>query len=185
MTAQEIKKAMVHYLLWERGARAVAHEYSTGLSKCDMFSVNRLLFSTEYEIKVSKPDLMMEIKIIKRTLQELNPQLFRGSLPYSKSEKHIRYLGKGQPTSYKLFIPNHFYFVVTSELSHEAIEGVQETPYGVIEINQNMGNAPKVVRRAAKIHANKMDIEDMVDLCRKLCWVAYNAGVDPNQRIIK
>lgn len=177
ITAKQVKEDMVRYLLFRRSMKALAHEHNTGLSICDMFAVTPNLFSIEYEIKVDRADLAAELKIIKMLLTQDLPL----KCSFSKRWKHETYLRRADDQ--RNFIPNQFYFAVTPELADLALAGVEGTPYGVIvrEVNGEMA----VKKTARKLHHRRMLSGDLADLCRKLCWVAYNAITDPYSRTIK
>jgi hypothetical protein len=192
MTSADVKKALAAHLLWKGGMKAIAHEHSTGLSQCDVFAMNKDFRSFEYEIKVSASDLRGELAIIKAVLSGVDPRLGRKGVSWSKSEKHRRYLNRNQTwmeaSSYQPFVPNYFYFVVPDELVSEAVAGCQGTPYGVMRGGDTYlhNNSPfQVHKRAFRMHEETMTIKQVTDLCRRLCWVAYYAEIDPLHRTIK
>lgn len=86
-------------------------------------------------------------------------------------------------SAFRNAIPNQFCFAVTPELLDDALVGVEGTPYGVIVREPNDEMAVK--RTAKRLHTRPMPIGEVADVCRKLCWVAYNGLLDPSRRLIE
>ena len=74
-----------------------------------------------------------------------------------------------------------------SRLPYPFVDGAQRLIRGVPPEGPRRGRGYKstLETEGARSHTRKILPADLADLCRKLCWVAYNAGVDPNSRVIK
>lgn len=168
MTASEAKHWIQRYTLWERGFTLCVTE---GLNSSDVLAVRDGL-AIEYEIKVSKSDLMREIKVIQTALRK---QTFGYSR--AKLEKHETYLGNRQPrifnhyTQEAIFIPNFFTFVVPDALAECAAQGVLGTPYGVLTVSDR-GNITNHVT-ARRIKDEPVEVRKLYRVMHRACLENY------------
>lgn len=152
------------HLFWQLHHPIIIDEHNF----MDVFSVRRSNYTVEYEIKISKSDLMREIKIIK------GEQPIKYSKDWTKWEKHAHYLSrsiKQIPNRYGFvtnnidrayFIPNEFIFYIPDFLVDCAMKELQGTPYGIIangvfpnKWNNEFPDKYKVIKPAVKLHTEK------------------------------
>jgi len=132
---------------------------------------------SEFEIKVSKSDLVGEIKAVRRALEKDSVRIdqlrFGGGqraivettkLSASKVEKHHHYLVSQRP----LFRPNLFYFAVPLELVEIAKELTVGTKYGVFSIDQRL-----IVKKATKLHREPHSNSTILQLFSRACTIRY------------
>lgn len=167
LNARFLKRTLMNHLFWRLKYPIIIDEHQF----MDVFAIRRNGYMVEFEIKVTRADLMREIKLSKCA------QPIKYSKNWVKWEKHARYLKRQiehtpsiydsipgynniQPT---YFIPNEFYFYVPDFLVDIAIKETAHTPYGVVKIGNHIlpasGNTIfsnfEVVNRAVKIHNEK------------------------------
>lgn len=163
MKAGYLKKQIARHILMTVGYSIVATEYDVFGFKADVFSINQNLFTTEFEVKVSRQDLNSEIKTIRDYTK-----------PSPKRHKHWAYLTGN--SKYIEYVPNSFYFVVPEELKDLAVEGVKNTPYGVIvygvdrRLRGSENRDPELMYcvRAKKLHKEKYSDEMIRKLARRV-----------------
>lgn len=165
-TAIELKKAIMSHMFWRLHYPVVIDEYDF----MDVFGIRRNGYMVEFEIKVSKQDLMREIKL-SRCAQPL-----KYSKDWVKWEKHAHYLKRkieGTPSIYDnipdwdphhqpYFVPNEFYFYVPDFLASTAVLETEGTPYGVVLTGKTANSYGReystdyeVVKKAVKMHSEK------------------------------
>jgi hypothetical protein len=173
MSAIEIRLLLARHLLRQSHWLAVAHEFAFGLGICDVFAVNRNLFTTEFEIKTRKDDLELELNSIRCFAGEVYPA--DEIQPCRKRLKHMYYLGR---TNQHLPRPNSFYFAVPPTLTDLCLQGVANTDYGVISVGDpNFGGEPVIRKKADKIHADRFTLEQLQKLARRLSWISYGLSL--------
>ena len=171
LRAIDVKLEVLQEFLYGLGFLGVFLETING---ADILGIKRSLYTTEVEVKVDKYDLIKEIKAIRNEITR--------SVSSNKIYKHKRYLGKETFTSWRGFIPNEFYFAVPSSLRDVAIDGVRDTPYGVITVGHYLGGYQGIHQlwgvnfdiRAKKIHKEKIDNNTMLSLMRKTSIENFN-----------
>lgn len=134
----------------------------------DIFSVSDALFSYEFEIKVNKGDLQGELRSI-REIYYPTPEWDREEDPIPprqycmpKLSKHKNYLDH---ESFGVR-PNRFFFAVTSDLLHLAVSELKNTPYGVIELNENFWEC--AVRKKSKaLHDEEISTDVLHHMVKK------------------
>lgn len=142
MTSFEIKMSLIYYFMIQRNYPACVTEYNLGgyLYIADIVAIDKKMLSHEVEIKVTKADLLSELKAIKSIMDGNDPD-------GSKYRKHYNYL-KG------FKIPNKFSFAVPDELVEFTLNEIQNTPYGLIKIGNNKHSnykTVKILKRAKKL----------------------------------
>lgn len=164
-TSTDLKRDLMNHLFWRLSYPIVIDEHQF----MDIFAVRRSEYTVEFEIKISKSDLLRETKLLK------TEQPTQYSKDWVKWEKHAHYTGRkinktelgrysqrmielfGEPT---VLIPNEFYFYVPSELEELALRETIGTPYGIV-VNGLKSNGwhdrYQVVKKAKKLHSNKAD----------------------------
>lgn len=120
MNANEVKTKTLHYWRFTRnGYNFIATE--AGKFKSDILVSNEKEI-IECETKISRADLRNDFK----------------------KKKHGIY--KKPSSWYSKWIPNKFYFAVPENLTELALELVEDTPYGVIEVSsKSISNRKKEV----------------------------------------
>lgn len=178
MDSDFIKDRMFHYLMFERNSVAVATEYGNAGGIADLIAVNKNLYVTEYEIKVSKADLMGELNSIEFFFKH-GQDMFggeewqKGIKKCNKYSKHKLYLDgveSAKPKWYNsdhiIHVPNQFYFVVPEDLVQYC--GIlDKTPYGLMQVKYN---SPEVLKRPKKLHTNKIDQQEIMDIAHRLSY---------------
>lgn len=178
MRSSEIKAEILSHMLYRLRFKAVVTEYGgVGVSGiADVFGITDSGYTHEFEVKVSKSDLMGELEAIRSMFN--SPRLLGKSQRHiSKGSKHNLYLGKSlnQETWDQVFVrPNCFSFAVPSVLSDFAKEFLSNTPYGlyVITLHENGGHPWTEVfceKKAAKLHKNKPPSDVHENITRKAC----------------
>lgn len=132
---------------------------------------------SEFEIKTSRPDLLGEIKAIRRALEpesvtstrqnsfgfDMGFEMYRVAetkLSSTKIEKHHHYLTSPRSGSFR---PNSFYFAVPSHLVDVAIENTQGLKYGVFD-----ADALTIVKKARSLHAEPHDNTTYIHMLNRL-----------------
>ena len=173
LTALQMKRIIAEHLFTELGFLGVFTECFNG---SDVFGVRRTLYAVEYEIKISKSDLVHELKSIRAVIAN-NPKLM-DKHGWNKYSKHRRYIGKGDDMFYSkeyndlFYKPNEFYFAVPNELADVAVDGVKGTPYGVMAVGKYFCGyenkcemwGPHFILKAIKMHQNKMEMKHIIGL---------------------
>lgn len=153
----------LHYVcaITEYGGKGVS-------GNADVFSVRDSGYSHEFEIKVSKADLMGELNSIEYVMNE--DTLLGKEKPknYQKLSKHNLYLKPHNPSSWwgMNSKPNQFSFVVTKELEEIAVKYLKDTPYGLYVIEDY---TPVCKIKAKNLHKEKVDQNHLYNITRKAC----------------
>lgn len=168
INSKYFKKQLMSELFYRLNFPIVVDEHNW----MDVFGIRRSGYMVEYEIKISKSDLMREIKLMN------GEQPIKYSKDWVKWEKHAHYLKREiikQPSIYDsipgysnnvdiaYFMPNEFYFYVPDFLAECAVRETVNTPYGVVKIGEKIlpnGNSYfdryDVVKPAKKLHTDKV-----------------------------
>ena len=168
LNSTHLKKELMSHLMWRLHFPVVIDEYQF----MDVFGIRRSEYMVEFEIKISKADLMREIKLMHCS------QPIKYSKDWVKWEKHAHYLKRQiekTPSIYDTipgysvnvtdyFIPNEFYFYVPDFLGDVAVRETAGTPYGVVIIGTTHNSYGReyhsdyeVIKKAVKIHEKKAD----------------------------
>jgi len=160
MTEKVAKAKILWYLLYRFGSLAAVTE----MRYADVFAISRAGYTQEIEIKVSKSDLMSELKVIDMLLG-LDTQ--KKYMP--KFYKHDSYLRKEKTEQILLVerIPNKFSFGVPPSLVKVCSEHIKDTPYGLYKI-YNDQNYVEIIRKPDFLHKNKISEEIKNSLLRKV-----------------
>ena len=162
------------------------------LNNADLITVKRSMLTVEFEIKISRADLINEIKAIKEAVKiykkgfksaaELQKYIWSEWRKERKEElkisctkfgKHRRYLHAKKFKEYVSdFVPNEFYFFVPKKLKDVALQGIEDTPYGVygywkFKLSGEERFGFEIVKKAQKITTEKIDLETVLHLARK------------------
>src|SRR5258706_12817754 len=172
MKSSELKTEIMREYIYGKGYLGL---FTESWGACDVLGVRRSLFLVEFEVKVSRSDLLGEINCIHKALgRDIK---FNSGTKFYKHQSYLRpsetYFGKVD--GYKQYSPNQFYFVVPNELALTAAQGVTGTPYGVIAYgvyntgyqNRHQMTGLHEVVKAQYLHKNKLDPENMMRLVRK------------------
>lgn len=156
------------HLFWRLHFPVVIDEFDF----MDIFGIRRSGYMVEFEIKISKADLMREVRLMR------SEQPIKYSKDWVKWEKHAQYLKRViqktpslydsipgySPVVNNYFIPNEFYFYVPDFLAQYAITETANTPYGVVMIGTTKNSYGReyhsdyeIVKPATKIHNEKAD----------------------------
>lgn len=184
LTESVVTKKLLHHLLWERSFQIVTHQFDNYHGRSDVFWVNASMFTQEFEIKLTKADLMSELSIIKLLQEDWNPKTIKG-ISWTKYLKHLKYLDKKQHTGYgKSFIPNYFSYVIPQELVEIAKEYLKETPYGIISFRYKEWEhewKPRVdiwslesIKKVSSIHRDKIGDKELCKIAHRLSYVAQD-----------
>lgn len=175
MKSAEVKAKMLGQIMYGSHYSACVTEYGgygvTGVA--DLFGIRDNGYSHEFEVKVSRQDLMGELNSIQAVLNEGN--IFEKTT-ISKASKHKHYIN-GSPTNpYMIFDtrrPNQFSFAVIKELEELAVEKLKGTPYGLYvvvddtKLTQRVD--PRCVIKAKYLHKDKVDQKVYLNILRKAC----------------
>ena len=166
MKSLELKTSTLFYLLFRRGFLGAFTESFNG---ADVLGVTRKLLTWEFEIKVSKEDLVKELKAIRfLTGADTN---FRRARAANKTNKHATYLKHEHGYKEGYFIPNFFSFVVPKEIADYTVRGVAETPYGVF---YDSGGTLFSRVTPRKLKNETIDQASLLQLLRKASCENYN-----------
>lgn len=162
MDSKEAKRLIVYDLVMRRNHLLAVTE---GINNSDVLAINNNFYTTEYEIKVSKADLLGEFKAIKAAIngeQDL-------SCSSTKFWKHCLYLGTREKyknyANLDYFKPNRFFFAVPKELKDLAVQCVAGTPYGVKYITP-YGMLEEVT--AVKIHNERAEMSYVIRIIKRV-----------------
>lgn len=161
MTSKEIKPYLLKELLYVMGY----HAAFTEVKYADVYGITRSQYSHEFEIKVSKADLLSELNCIKELVLFGTPKKY-----YAKKYKHEQLL-KGESNQFQE-VPNYFSYVVPFCLQEAAMAVLKDTKYGLycIDIHENGGNPYATIGRQKKadlLHKEKLSDEATFYLLRK------------------
>lgn len=185
MTADILKFKTQKYLLWKSNHIVAVTEYggfgSMGIADC--FSINQNMYSSEFEIKVAKQDLMGELNSIEFLIKGTDSPLFtNGQINYDllkKLDKHAKYLDivpagempwrLRQQRQNLNDIPNTFSFVVTRDLVDIAKEKLEGSPYGLYCVleRDNRYDLPSNVLKPKKLHNEKVTLENLMKIATR------------------
>jgi hypothetical protein len=185
MTAELVKFKTLKYLLWKMNHVVAVTEYggfgSMGVADC--FSINQNLYSSEFEIKVSRQDLAGELNSIDYLINGQDSKLFQnGCVDYNKLkklDKHSKYLdlipagempwGLRQKRQSFDDIPNTFSFVVPKPLVDFAKSKLEGSPYGLYYIldRSNKFDTPTNVIRPKKLHNEKITTDNLLKIATR------------------
>ncbi len=169
MKSQELKADILSHVMYRLQYEGAVTEYGgKGVSGvADVFALRKTGYTHEFEVKVTKTDLMGELKSIQYIVEKQQrideePKI----RPHAKYPKHNAYMenAEGQKIYWKHYRPNQFSFVVTEALVDFAKEGVKGSPYGVYMVNKV---EVKCVVRAGYLHKDKADILLVKNMMRK------------------
>ena len=175
LTEWNITKKLYWHLIWKKWYNVVTHQFSNSFWIADIFGVNKSNYTHEIEIKVSKSDLMSEIKDIEYLINwwEWLPQW-----RWSKYVKHYWYLNEVKTDSMdkqnrEHLIPNYFSFAVPTELKEIAWEKLKNTPYWIIEIYTiwKFIKIWSVIKQAKKIHKTKISFDVLLKIARRMSYI--------------
>lgn len=173
MTAKDIKRIILSELLYQGYLCGVTE----GINSSDVLAVSRnKRFTTEFEIKVSRSDLLGEWKAIKAVFQRKNkqigllkdePMIKCSHTKYYKHKVYLDFEGIAHERQWINFRPNRFCFVVPPELCDLAKLVVENTPYGVKTI-ELYPNGMKECIRAKHLHKDSIREVDMEKIISRL-----------------
>lgn len=180
VTSSDIKHELIKYLCFEKRHLIACTE---SLNLADVLTLTSTRFLLEHEIKVSKSDLVGELKAIKVAQQDMSKftlwpeemQDLSRKVSDSKLYKHRRYLGtyynRYGLSQLKYYRPNRFLFVVPEPLGDVAAQGVAGTPYGVITVSGNqwreIANFTTLVK-ARPLHTEKVEESNFLRMVRRV-----------------
>lgn len=175
LTEENVTKRLCWHLLWKKGYSVVTHQFSNHFWIADIFGINKSNYSHEIEIKVSKADLMSEIKDIEYLI---NGWTWLPQWRWSKYIKHHWYLNEVKTDSKdkqsrEHLIPNYFSFAVPTELVRFAWEKLKDSPYGLIEVYTIWKHIRiwSVFKQAKRIHSNKISFELLLKIARRMSYI--------------
>ena len=164
MTSWEMKLKVVDYYVFNNCQALTEHR-----NQSDVYVIRRSGYCAEVEIKVSRSDLVGELKVIRDVMEANKPNTIFDPVKFKtrfnkgdKWRKHEEYLfdpmryipTPENPKEYsQRKSPNEFYFAIPEGLLDIALAGVEGTPYGII-IEGAYGVT--VAKSAKKLHRAKM-----------------------------
>jgi len=163
MDSNEVKTHLISYMLWQWNYLGVVTEYD---NYSDVFGIKRTFYTAEFEIKLTRGDLLYEVNIIKKII---NNDCLWGKGGH-KTSKHNRYLVDLWCYD-KRSIPNEFNFVCSDNIVDSGIvKMLKNTPYGLYVFPQfNIkGGIYHQAIRPKKLHKEKIREKDLVRFFRKL-----------------
>lgn len=165
LPANQIKRSLSAHLMLRLSYFAVHEEYENHYGRCDVYGITKADYGVEFEIKVSKSDLMSEIRAIMAVLDNTMPDR-----SCNKYAKHRDYLHKETHDSYRLPPPCKFIFVVTSDLVEVARPIISQTPYGLWAVTDSLFRPFEVIKQAENLHKNKVSEKHIRHLLRSLSY---------------
>lgn len=188
MTSKEIKAAMLGHMLYGLHHVAAITEYGGkgvhGIADC--FGINDNGFTSEFEVKCSRADLMGELNAIEYITKQ-EGTLIPGERPktYSKALKHKVYLKPNMISMnwIRENAPNYFSFCIPEKLKEIALQKLEGTPYGlyIVHWHENGGNPWNeviCVKKSKKMHINKACDEQKNAIMRKCCTEIHHLRID-------
>lgn len=178
MTANNIKRWLCMYLLREKGFQCAMPETGFGHGVCDVFAINRAGYTHEYEIKVTKQDLMGEMRNIfscREVLKDKSRTWTEKDLAprAGKLFKHQLYMVSGLTVQY----PAYFWFVVPPTLVDVAKQHLEGTAYGLISVTtvERYDQAAFPVFRIEKPaeRRHKIKFTEFGKMLRRACFKIY------------
>ena len=112
LNINKIKTHLIFKLLYRWSYLGTVTE---GFNSSDVFGIRRSFYTNEFEIKLTKNDLLQEVNIISRIIKNKTTLGCGGSR--NKVYKHADYLGY-EKRYFNDFIPNEFNFVVPKEFEY-------------------------------------------------------------------
>lgn len=177
MTADSIKLNLHHYFLYERNFLMVMTEQTLDIGIADILAIDRNFMSREIEIKTGKSDLQQELN----SIESCSQNRVEGRIPKngkcSKLPKHQNYLVRKRFRNRS--IPNRLYFAVPTNLVTTAITGLMNTPYGLIEIVEEVGTAYsiwvkiKTIKKAELLHEEPLSQDFLKQCMRRVSGINY------------
>lgn len=135
---------------------ALVPNYYYGGYECDLFSLNKNLFTIEYEIKRSKADFNIDFK---KNKTKYSWTLDQTTIVNTKHEL----IESGKRT-------NRFYFVIKTDLEVEIPKYA-----GLIMFSERNGWINfEIVRKAPRLHKRKADVKIITHCLGKLNWRYYS-----------
>ncbi len=179
INADKMKTVLWNKLLFDWKRLSVMTEYRNA----DVHSIKTSMFSEEFEIKVSRQDLLNEGKAIYAATHDWrDPGIKKYSV--SKRFQHESYLGTRKIDGYGLQKPNEYSFFVPEYLESLALDITASLPYGVLVFNKTINNPPGFIaktridqfywsKKPKKLHDNKIDTMEIKKLMRKISTESY------------
>lgn len=168
MNSQDLKIATLNWLLFRRNFLGA---FTESYNQADVLGVTRSFYSHEFEVKISKEDLVKELKAVRFLIgADTNMRRARAA---NKLIKHKTYLETWKPPSLDnpvpaivnpYFIPNYFSFVVPPAIVEFTQRSVEGTPYGVFYVDHEICYS---VVTPQKIHGFKIKEDQLFPLLRK------------------
>ena len=156
MTSQHAKVAVLDHLVSYSSSVGV---FTETLWACDVLALRRSLYTIDFEVKVTKQDLVNEIRCANAAFE--NGYTARSKVyNISKLYKHACYLGRAS----RRYTPNEFYFVVPFDLLAVVVDELRVPGYGIATIADGYLTFQRI---AKKLHKTKIGLADMLPLLRK------------------
>lgn len=157
-----MKENITTHYLFQRNMLLVADEIGMYAGIADVAAITPTRKLYEIEIKVTKADLMGEIKSIQTVLRE--DTLFEAPKGMKKYTKHWHYLKNAHSD---VMIPNKFFFAVPPFLIKETLQYLKDTPYGLVDKDG-------FVKKLAKdLHDRKINDKTLIKFAQKVCVRGY------------
>ena len=146
---------LLNYLIDNNKLICIPNYYYRGF-ECDIFTISKKMYTTEYEIKISKSDFIADFK------KQRNYYDSERKKTILNSNKHNEICG-GRRT-------NRFYFVIPRGLNIDvpSYAGLIEFYYKYKLINFS------IIKTAPFLHKNKIDGSIFKELANNLNWRYYN-----------
>jgi len=178
-TSHDLKAEMLAHALYRLHFVAAVTECGNGsFGVADVVGIRESGYTAEFEVKVSKQDLMGEMKSIRAIVEGVD--LFADpskKVNVAKYPKHNAYIkNDGYMSAYYKDLsmrPNHFYFVVPPELKEVALEGLAGTPYGLFMVYEHQGEHPysdvSCLKKPSLLHKEKASDRLRQQILHKAC----------------
>lgn len=156
---QQIKTDLLNYLTYR-----LHHPYAVteGLNYSDVFSINRIGYSCDYEIKTSKADLDNELKCINNTTitdwhradHKYQKHHYYLERRHTVAEYQPNWFGGLLPFNYT--VPNKFCFVIPANLLEHLQSKIAHLPYGIMVMHDEYWRY-QTIKQPEFLHKDKAD----------------------------
>lgn len=151
--SSEVKELMISRLDFFSGFTGAVTE-ATNFNSADVIAVKHSGRIQEYEIKVSRADLIGEMRCarVAAGLEHLDDHMRKDGnghrLSHTKYKKHLAYLNEHHRQGWKVSVPDNFYWCIPVDLFTLCFEMNKGLPYGIYVFNptDRMANILQVPR---------------------------------------
>lgn len=171
--SEKLKQEILELLLWKRNFLFWMSEFNNWHWYADVFAISKTMMAWEFEIKISKQDLMSEISSLNLIINK--EQSIIKKKHYNKYLKHNYYISthlnwKLYNKSYNDTVPNYFCFFVPKMLKDIAKKELIKTPYWlyVFDEDKRIWKQISCIKKPQKIHKEKVWNHKIFDFAKRL-----------------